>query len=354
MSELFQEILQDAVFEERGNFTLAADKAREKMRRFQLQNPRCYLLAMVTALVASGASAVDIATEEGDVEEGGADGLSFQGRYRLQVDFEGPGYTAGELESLYDAPFLSGEGAGKDRLRDLALGVLACQGLPARSIEIRSGGALWIWDGQTTSVQRDRVPQGNRITVVGSGTPEELRLLGPACLSVPIPLRLNGSPLSTPHDRWSPQVPWPAWHFQNPEGEGVVGLPDGCPAASRISLLRHGVQFAERRLPDLRPPVSLAVEAARLRRTVSQTDVVEDETWQALLASLPGVLLDLAGAVASRETPTYHREAVRSFLLRAMAEWLPAQVVAHPQESWPPYLAFLARAPSSPTGGVSG
>lgn len=333
MTALPDELLEGAVFERRGSFTLAADKAREKMRRFQLENPRRYLLQVVAALVASGAGAIDVTTDESDL-------LS----YTLQVEFDGPGYTAADLQGLYDAVFLPGDEPATDRLRELALGVLGAQGIPATRLEIRSGGALWLWEGGETTLQPEGAPPGHRIALAGPGDAEEARLLRDNCQAVPLPLRLNGELVNTPTRRWSAAVPWPAKPFRLADAEGVVGLPYRDLDASRLAFYRHGVQFASRKLPELRPPVSIAVQAPRLRKNISQTDVVEDEAWRDLTAALPGVVIDLATLMATREAPAYHREEVGSFLLSAIVEWLPPEIVAQPVESWPAELRPLAKA----------
>ena len=105
---------------DRGSFTLATEKALAKLEKFQLPDPKLFILQWVQALVASGAESISMAYEESTI----------QNKFELTIDFDGPGYSRNEVDGLYDHVFRSGRDRSVDRLRELALGWLSACSLP--------------------------------------------------------------------------------------------------------------------------------------------------------------------------------------------------------------------------------
>ena len=123
--DLVELIEEDALLVRQGHFTLAVEKAQEKLKKFQLPDPRYYITQLAQALLANQALRIQVLI----------DGLN------LKIEFDGPGYSHDELERISDAVFESGKNRQRDRIRELALGLLSVQALSPREVSISSQGS---------------------------------------------------------------------------------------------------------------------------------------------------------------------------------------------------------------------
>ena len=112
MSDISQVVARSRIaggFSERRTFTLARKRAIQKMRQFALADPYYFVLELIQAAVANGATYINVATDDSSFT------LSYtRGFFREE-----------ELGQLFDFLF-----AGKDRtdighVRELALGINA-------------------------------------------------------------------------------------------------------------------------------------------------------------------------------------------------------------------------------------
>lgn len=88
-AELIGELVSEGTQVDEGGFTLDPTKALEKLRAFQLAEREAWVLFLVEAAALAGASAR----------------IAFWAGEDLAVDFVGPALGAGQLESVFLAPF---------------------------------------------------------------------------------------------------------------------------------------------------------------------------------------------------------------------------------------------------------
>lgn len=102
-----------------GAITLDRDKAKDKLRRFQLADPCAWLLELVRAAVAQGASWVEVTTDADDV----------------RVAFDGRAFSAVDVRELYEALLARGAPPGRQHLAVALNGAMA---LGPRFVELVS------------------------------------------------------------------------------------------------------------------------------------------------------------------------------------------------------------------------
>ena len=107
----------------RGGFRLDRRRALEKMERFQLADPWAWVIELVAAAVAGGATAV---TLESDADD-------------LRVRWDGAMLTRAELDGLFDALFGTPRSPRERLLQHLAVGVLGALGREPRHVHVLRG-----------------------------------------------------------------------------------------------------------------------------------------------------------------------------------------------------------------------
>lgn len=296
---------------DRGSFTLALDKALDKLEKFQLPDPSYFVLQWVQAIVASGAQTIKITFEA----------TRLVGQYELVIVFDGPGYTARELQSLYDHVFLSGRDRGQDRLRELALGWLSASSLKPTKLAISCNGWTRVRDKnsgagkageQTAQLPEGTTLPGHMLEVSGRGAFAFDTMISSGCSDVPINLFLNGAQVS--HPGGATGVPWPNRPFKNGPTQGVMGATYGAGSTSQIAFLRYGVAFVSRSEPALQPPVILRVSDNTLSKNVSQTDVVRDEAYDEFLGRLRSEMKAMGLSLTGKRVPSYQRDSLNRYL----------------------------------------
>ncbi len=292
--DLIELIEEDAVLVRQGHFTLAVEKAQEKLKKFQLPDPRYYITQVVQALLANGADSIHLQIE----------GLS------LRLTFSGPGYNKEELERIPDAVFESGKNRDRDRIRELALGLLSVQALNPREISISSQG--WRWEktpGRGRVVQSSEGP--NEIMILHRrGDTQEQQILRQTCQSCQADITVNSTMISSRSGHRSTGCPWPNYSFQGNGFRGAFGIAYGEIPATHLTLTRYGVIFSKRSELRILPSLIVEMEHDRLRKNASQSDVVEDENYSAMLAELGRIQLEFALELAGKRVPGYQTQQV--------------------------------------------
>lgn len=311
MNSLEPLILEGAVRSRKGHFSLALEKAKEKLKRFQLPDPRYYVLQLIQAFAAAGAQRISVVTDTGSL------------RYELKINFDGPGYTKKELETMTDHLFLSGKERDYDRLRELALGMLSCQALGPDSIGFQSQGYRLNWPSEEVT----KAPSNEQyFSFVCRGRAIEADLLSRYCGNCEVPLFLNEKRISASQGEY-PSISWPAFHFEQGGLKGSAGLGYADMDKSSLTFLRYGVEFCRRWEENLQPPITVILEADMVRKNASQTDVVEDEAYAECLALLQSLSTEMAASMAGGHIPSYQRQIVHDFLVGSFAQWLDARVL---------------------------
>lgn len=306
---------------DRGSFTLALDKALDKLEKFQLPDPSYFILQWIQALVASGATNIVIKHDNGTFG------------FRLRLNFDGPGYTYKELQSLYDHVFLSGRDRGLDRLRELALGWLSVSSMrPTRLLLLSNGWARF--RDKTETSGRDVVQQHESsglhlLEVTAQGHFDFEDMVTTRCSDVPIPLHFNDSQVS--HPEVPTGVPWPNRPFHNGPTRGVMGATYGVDSCSNISFLRYGVNFVSRREPALVPPVMIRASDETLSKNVSQTDVVKDDAYEEFLSRLRTEMKTMGLALTGKRIPSYQRDSLNRYLQAYLGSNLDIRALEDPK-----------------------
>ncbi len=306
---------------DRGSFTLALDKALDKLEKFQLPDPSYFILQWIQALVASGATNVAIKHDTGTFG------------FRLRIDFDGPGYTYRELQDLYDHVFLSGRDRGLDRLRELALGWLSVSSMHPTRLLLLSNGWVRLRDKSETSgqdvVRRHDSNGLHLLEVTARGHFNFEDMVTTRCSDVPIPLHFNSSQVSHPEIRTG--VPWPNRPFENGPTQGVMGATYGVDSCSNISFLRYGVNFVSRREPALVPPVMIRTSDETLSKNVSQTDVVKDDAYEEFLSRLRTEMKSMGLALTGKRIPSYQRDSLNRYLQAYLGSHLDIRALEDPK-----------------------
>lgn len=322
-------VFLNATPSDRGSFTLALDKALDKLEKFQLPDPSFFLLQWIQALVASGSGHIAITLE----------GSRFSGQFDLRIVFDGPGYTAKELQGLYDHVFLSGRDRGQDRLRELALGWLSASSLKPSYLAITSNGWARVRDkaaqggGGKTAEVTSQIPASegpiHMLVVTGRASCDFANMLSTLCSDVPVLMTLNGTQIS--HPTVPTGVPWPNRPFENGATRGVMGATYGTDSSSQIAFLRYGVNFVSRTEPSLQPPVIVRVSDPTLSKNVSQTDVVRDDAYDEFLARLRSEMKAMGLSLTGKRIPSYQREALNRYLQSYIVNHLDIRALEDPQ-----------------------
>lgn len=346
--KLPSEILEGTQEGYQGSFTLAVEKAREKLKKFQLTDPRFYILQLVEGICASGASELRIRHETTisvDLD------LTVN-QYSLSLEFDGPGYRREELVNLYDFLFISQADRERDRLREIALGLMSCQALKPNLIRLTSNAAMWqrAVSDKPDEHLKERVLDAlaepvHRIEIRGPGKGSEVELLRLHCTLAHIPIHLNSEQLSGTQKSLTGVCPWPNYRFERGTLKGWIGLPYGEMQRSSVRFLRYGVQIASRLEHRLNPPVSVVLEDPRLRKNASQTDVVEDDGYFQVLQEVQQVLFEFALEFSRKYIPGYQRFSVQNFLSQLLRDWMSPEVLLSADQDPTPELQQLLSIP---------
>lgn len=350
MSELVEELRAGGRHDSFGAFSLDRKKAQEKMREFQLVDPHEYVLMLIAAAVAGGATRID---------------LDFHGQC---VVWTAHGW---ELEQAFLEQPLAGLLAGKDRpevdaFRLFSIGLNAVFALRPKRVELASG-SLHVnlkEDGGTELLTQSAPPlHATRVTVherwtwrsmlgfdaLGLAAPEA-SLAEARAAWCPIPVFVDGRQIS--QNDWRKSAAAQAARRGPVICSAAVDLGyartylwlDPTPVTQgNVVYVRHGVAVCERRgnLPPLQPNVAIYCDT--LTTNVSESGIVGDDTLRAIQSQLPKAVEELVVAECARfaEDPKI-RPSLRPELLDAAATLLRFE----PEKTWnTPAQSALARLP---------
>ncbi len=267
-----------------GEFTLDRARARDKMRQFQLTDPRSYVLELVQAAVLAGATEARFEIDADD----------------MRLAFDGRPFTVEDFDQLYSAMFARRPASGARR--QLALGLNAVMALDPEHVHVASGEVrVEMHIGADDEITKaERPVDGTRIhvryrfsnqTVLRffrklRGNLAEVVYLEELCPYVRLPIYVNGETISGQ----APLADALARVETDVSGFSIVaGFIAERPAA-RLAILKEGVWIASHKLEGLPHPFVCCVDGAELQRDASQRDIVRNEAYDRLLAALPEVL----------------------------------------------------------------
>lgn len=327
--EILEGLRQDGQVESTGHFTLDAVKAREKLKRFQLQDPHHYVLQVVRSAVASGARSVDLKVDADDCW--------------IEHDGHPPGEA--RLQGLFNYLLRPAGNPEERSLRALATGLNSALALDPAWI------CLETWDGRTG--WRLRIDSEGEQVQALSGNPgrnpgvwlhvrrrrswqvlgrflrgivtlhPEARAMLDHCRWCPAEIRVNGRLLEAGHLPGERNL---QREIRSEEYRARVALPRHPLPDSILAVVMDGVVLETRSL-DLGP---LALQAVvwdpKLTSNVSQSGVAEDESWRSFLVELRkrlrGVLLEFCQQAEENPALVPHLlQAMRRQKLRANQNW---------------------------------
>ncbi len=298
LGRLIDELRAGGELDSRGEFTLDRDRAREKMRQFQLADPRSYVLELVQAAVLAGAGEARFEIDADD----------------MRMSFDGRPFTARDFEELYSSMFTRRSSLAR---RQLALGLNSAMALDPRVLRVESGTARMEMrpDGDEITTAKGAV-DGTRIHVkdrFGNATlvrfvlklrghVTEMLYLKEHCRWAALAIHLNGQRISggEPLAEAAGRV-----ELTTPGTSIVAGFAHEHRPA-RLMILDQGVWIATHQLDHLPLGFVACVECARLLKDASQRDVVRDEAYDGVLEAVSAAFYRALAKLSAAEGVARH------------------------------------------------
>jgi hypothetical protein len=328
MTQDLLDLLQEgAELVRHSQFSLAVEKAQEKLKKFQLPDPRYYIAQILQALLASGAQHI---------------GVHISGN-SVRVTFDGLGYSQNELKNLTDAVFESGKNRDRDRIREMALGLLSVQALKPKEVTLCSGGFRW---NKNLKVLESCAADLQEFCVVHRrGDADEEKILRQVAQSCRAKIRINGHVVCNLEGALVTSCPWPNFSFRGNGFSGAFGISYGNTECTTLALTRYGVVFSRRQESRIQPPLVVEMEHSALRKNASQSDVVEDESYTQMLADLQKVQLEFALKLASQRLPPYQAGNVFDYLREIVLQNITPEMLELPEAALDELETRLLKAP---------
>lgn len=274
-------------FSERQTFTLARTRAIQKMRHFALSDPHFYVLELIQASIASGATWVTL----------DSDSDSFT------LSYIGGGFPETGLSNLFDFLFTSKDRREFAALRALALGVNALLLFEPEHLVIESGDgtlagttrmeiqtdadkleigrpdqALAGTFIRASGMKRGRMSRTSKLSIQGDGN-DERNVIEQRCICAPVPIFFNGDAVFGLSSQRIPRTLGYRRQIEFDEGDifGSLGF-DPSGFAPRFRLLTNGVwiESLEHELLS-KAPLGGTINFNSLRKTADHARIVRDE-----------------------------------------------------------------------------
>ncbi len=274
-------------FSERQTFTLARTRAIQKMRHFALSDPHFYVLELIQASIASGATWVTLDSD--------ADSFT--------LSYIGGGFPETGLSNLFDFLFTSKDRREFAALRALALGVNALLLFEPDHLVIESGdgtlagttrmeiqtGADKLEIGRpdqalagtfirASGMKRERMSRSSKLSIQGDGN-DERDVIEQRCICAPVPIFFNGDAVFGLSSQRIPRTLGYRRQIEFDEGDlfGSLGFDPGG-FAPRFRLLTNGVwiESLEHKLLS-EAPLGGTINFNALRKTADHARIVRDE-----------------------------------------------------------------------------
>ncbi|MBM3462059.1 MAG: hypothetical protein FJX76_08165 [Armatimonadetes bacterium] len=326
MSDILHHLRTAGELDSQGHFSLDKRKAQDKMREFQLVDAHDYVLKLIQAAVAGGATKIEVTADAASVT------LLCHG-WTLERAL---------LEQPFDGLFIAQESVDGAFLRHLAIGLNAALALQPERLEVWSGGAAAVVPESAadrlsvveqpapSSVPRDatrfviteRVSwrmAGRAMQNLVGDTPEGAAVRARARLS-PIPVTLNGEPVAD-GKLAAPDGVQASVTFAGETCAGVVWSSGIRPERGTVSFIKAGVKICDAAL-DLPPlQASAMVRADGVLTNASESDVVEDASLDGVIAAVRAANEALLQKLVAeyRDGNSERRRGLRPTLLHVLA-----------------------------------
>lgn len=333
---------QPGEFKEKRHFTVAKDQAIQKMRKFALASPYNYILELIQAANANGATYIDIQNAQNSVT----------------LSYVGGGFAPDELAQLFDFLFASKDRLDLAALRQLALGVNALMVAKPHLVVIESGkGTLEsttrvVISGHGTSVdvgtpsapldgtyvRADGLVRG----LLGHSDPKEREVIERCCLTAPVPLLYNDEPLFGYRTMRIPKISGYERVVTFDEGDffGAIGVTNSQTLAN-FKILTYGVWVQSLEYEFTKNTrVGGVVSFNRLRKTADHASIVHDDVLEEMWLRMRPYVDQLLGGQSGVATFNVRKLGDTKTLMPVHLRQLAASV--------PNVVAFRSAAVSSP------
>jgi hypothetical protein len=348
MSELLAELAAAGRVEAEGGFTIDPEKAREKLRHYQLADPHRHVLLLVEAAISLGADKLEFEIDSDDVH----------------LRFGGAVLEYAQLENIYASLFAQADQLSRQApeqqqrmrgLQQLAFALNSAMALNPRFARVVSIGP----DGRGTALELhpaepdvltpvEKQPPGNHIHVkdrfrIGlvveflrslDGRVAEAVLLREHCRWSRTPVFINGDQISGPMQFFG--EPWSVIDIVDGDriiGRAALGVPTLAATYAQLEspsadLLSNGV-FIEGCSLMGRAVMGFEaiVDSRRFSKDVSQTKLVQDASYERVIASVLAAQDKLIHRLAERGRVG----SVPAWAEDMLSEWLRSRVPARPR-----------------------
>ncbi|MCA9796986.1 MAG: hypothetical protein KC910_34485, partial [Candidatus Eremiobacteraeota bacterium] len=307
LNTYLQEFAQGGEVESVGRFTISSEAADEKLRKFQLLDPGLYVVQMVAAAVAGQATFLEVKSS----------------LTRCEFLYDGEAATAEQLEHL--SGFLYDTTGMPRHLTELAVGLHAAQALEPKKIMVESyrpdQAHRLTWRGNQQKLEtietrpglflhRVVVDKGFGLTSRVTNVHPELANLMRVCRYAPLQLKVDEQTINEPFRLPSPCLGVKVYPSLDPRAK-LSALPDGrfpsqesgqAPVAAILALggASRGLAFVHQGILFRRPHTMLGlgsltglVVAPDLKKNLSHSDLVENDTYQEVVTQLKKWAVDL-------------------------------------------------------------
>lgn len=290
--DILAQLVAEGEVESAGGFSIDKEKARDKMRQFQLSDPRQYVLMLVQAAVHQGATHIEFQIDADDME----------------VWFDGQGFSKSDLDDLFVSMFGDRAESNLRSRQELAIALNAALALNPRwvrlwshradagpvQLELRPGTESLppaedapARDKRGTSIHvKQRFRPGLVLEFVKNlkGTIAEEFILRERARFAEVPIILDGARISS-GVRLGTVVG--RVEVEGPGVRGACGFRAGTgPIAASLDVLNAGVWMSTHGLQGFPIGFVAMVDGVELRKDVSQTDVIRDDVYEDLLGRL--------------------------------------------------------------------
>jgi hypothetical protein len=229
------------------------------------------------------------------------------------ISFDGKLYLKQELDNIYSSLFVSQKDVSLERFRELAIGINSAQALNPKFIKVISG------DGQNVTqlllkppnfeqiVEPEEILNGTKIHVkdrvswrvaskffknITSQLPTEGQVIKDRCMYCSIPITINNEAVLR-HTTMSSADVLCSINIEKDGVKGILGIPIAPYELSHLQFVKWGVLITTRHLRLSFIPVVGVIEANQLIKNVSQSDIVENDTFKSVLETIKSCLDDL-------------------------------------------------------------
>jgi len=303
--DLIAALQGDGRVDSEGSFTLHREKAREKLRTFQVAEPQKYVLHLIALATLKKATAVHVRCDSDDVV----------------VRFDGEPVTAQDLDDLYGSSFSAARTDVQRARQQLAVAIHAAMALNPRYVRVCSGTgdaavSMTVRHGAADEIggAAKGAPPGTEIQVKQRFRPglvvrfvdqlrgalAEMTWLRERCEFSTLPIFLNGAQISA-----GLRVADAAHGFRHAGAatQGVAGLARR-PLPAVVRLVRHGVWLHDVPAPHLPLGFTAVIRDDRLMTDLSGDKVVQDEHHAGCVRVAEALAAAVLGAaIGAKEGP---------------------------------------------------